>query len=229
MDHTQLFPERGKTLIFSLNEKRIRIKGESGEVATILLNDRETTLNTPVHNQYIIKIHRAMESRPLVVTIRDYVPERRKIYINDEVIYLSIILVNGDSVDLEYQIVEKDKVEILNIGTLGELVEKLKIDEDKVIRVNQAFVLNTYTLNEEDSILIEDRLEELEDNESIREEIKEEETDKEIIEVRSQKIAQEDLDKKIDRNREQVIVETVNIQQEEYLTLSVNGKNISLP
>ncbi|MEG0012682.1 MAG: hypothetical protein RR324_03565, partial [Cellulosilyticaceae bacterium] len=74
MDHTQLFPERGKTLIFSLNEKRIRIKGESGEVATILLNDRETTLNTPVHNQYIIKIHRAMESRPLVVTIRDYVP-----------------------------------------------------------------------------------------------------------------------------------------------------------
>ncbi|MEG0325932.1 MAG: hypothetical protein RR618_05330 [Cellulosilyticaceae bacterium] len=77
MDHTQLFPERGKTLIFSLNEKRIRIKGESGEVATILLNDRETTLNTPVHNQYIIKIHRAMESRPLVVTIRDYVPARR--------------------------------------------------------------------------------------------------------------------------------------------------------
>lgn len=206
MDHTQLFPKRGKTLMFSLNEERIRIKGESGEIATILLNDRETTLNTPVHNQDTIKIHRATEGRPLVVTIRDYVPERRKIYINHEAIYLPIILVNGDSVDLEYQIVEKDKVEILNIGTLGELVEKLKIDEDKVIRVNQTFVLNTYTLNEEDSILIEDRLEELEDNESVREEIKEEEIAKEIIEVRSQEIT-----------------------QEEYLTLSVNGKNINLP
>lgn len=166
IDHTQLFPKRGKTLMFKLNGERIRIKGESGEAAYLLLNGKEATLNTPIHNQDIIKIHRATEGKSLVVTIRDYVSETRKIYINSQVIYLPIILVGGDSASLDYQIAEKDEIEILNINTLGELLHNLKISINKKITVNQESVFNTYILNEGDSILIEDKIEKLQETEA---------------------------------------------------------------
>lgn len=216
IDHTQLFSRRGKTLMFRLNEERIRIKGENGEAASIMLNGREATLNTPVHNKDIIKIHRATEGKSAVVTIKDYVKEKMKIYINYEVIYLPIVLVNGDSVPLDYQIAEKDEVEILTMNTLGELLKEFNIGEEKIVKVNETSTVNTYILREDDSILIEDKLEGLQKYEVVKEAIEEDDYD-EKIEKESQR--EEEIGSELG----------LEIQGEECLTLSVNGKTISLP
>lgn len=184
MDHTHIFPERGKTLMFKLNNERIRIKGTTGTPAALLLNGMPATIETPISAYDTITLIPAVAGEDAVAYINTYLEgvENLTVQLETEKITLPVILANGDCVDSTYEIRNQDEINLLSPKTLEELFDLMKKTvNETVFMVNFNRVEGDYILQDADVILIQamhassdnEQKEETNDAEELLETIKE--------------------------------------------------------
>lgn len=156
--YTEIFPTKGKTLMFKCNGERIRIKGESGEPAVIFLNDQISSLEENINEGDNIHMIFAKSGVNGVGYVKDYMKDYQEpitLYVNDEVMQLPIILVNGDISSKEQMIQDGDEIEFKDIHTLFELCQLLQMElEEKVITIEGKEENGDYLLQPFDSIEI---------------------------------------------------------------------------
>lgn len=160
IEHTDIFPSKGKTLMFKYNDERIRIKGSSGEPATLFLNNQIVSLEEPIKQDDELTIIYAKPGKDAKTQVKQYIASQEKMHlrINDEQTLLPMILVNGDVTEEAYAIQNGDTIEVIKISNLFELLKVLQMDiEEKVIEVNGLEVTGDYCLQEQDCILIKDK------------------------------------------------------------------------
>ncbi len=157
IEHTEIFPKKGKTLMFKLNGERQRLKGENGIPANILLNGKQATINDMLTEEDLIQVEKATPGVDGQAAVSQYVKDIIKVSVNGTAFTIPIVLVNGDYVSLDYQIKENDDVKVTSPHNLGDLLEFLAISyENKILMVNLSRVELDYKIRNGDAILIDD-------------------------------------------------------------------------
>jgi len=155
IEHTDIFPKKGNTLMFKLNDERIRIKGENGILANILLNGSTATINDILSEQDTLQVERATTGKDAMATIAQYVKDPIEVTIDGTKLTIPIIMVNNDCVPLDYKIRENDDVKLIYPKDLAELLDALSIDyKNKILMVNFNKEDTDYKFQNKDSILI---------------------------------------------------------------------------
>lgn len=156
IEHTAIFPQRGKTLMFKLNGERIRVKGEKGTPATITLNGALATINDHVVEGDHIVVEFATAGQDGIAKVGDYVESTYSVTVNGTQYMLPLALLNDEIVSYETPIEEAVTLELLEIKTLDELLKALNYNmENQVVTVNLEVVPETYKLMSNDVILID--------------------------------------------------------------------------
>ena len=160
IEHTAIFPQRGKTLMFKLNGERVRVKGEKGTPATITLNNELATINDHVVEGDHIVVEFATAGQDGIAQVGDYVENPYRVTVNGREYMLPLARLNEEIVNYDVAIEEGMTLELLEIKTLDELLKTLNYtEENQVVTVNLEVVPEDYKLMEEDVILI-DKIEE---------------------------------------------------------------------
>lgn len=160
IEHKQIFPAKGKTLMFKYRGERIRIKGSNGEAATIFLNNQIASLEDAIEDGDELTMIFSKSGKDGSAKLKDYVhkEELKQVFINNEEMELPIILVNGDIKPLEESICEGDDIKVLEVHTMIELLNYLHMKpNEKHILVNKEEVSYDYLLCEGDRIDIQDK------------------------------------------------------------------------
>lgn len=159
--HTQIFPANGKTLMFKLNEERVRIKGKIGEISKLQVNGEDTSLEIEIEEGDHITFYPAQDGEPGRAIVKAYIDNEaiKHITFENNKLVLPIVLVNGDCGRFDYRIKDNDLVQIIQVETLGQLFEALQIDTDgKRIMVGQEVVDDSYAISDQDVITIQELL-----------------------------------------------------------------------
>lgn len=160
IEHTAIFPQRGKTLMFKLNGERVRVKGEKGTPATITLNNELATINDHVVEGDHIVVEFATAGQDGIAQVGDYVENPYSVTVNGREYMLPLARLNEEIVNYDVAIEEGMTLELLEIKTLDELLKTLNYtEENQVVTVNLEVVPEDYKLMGNDVILI-DKIEE---------------------------------------------------------------------
>ena len=174
VEHTHIFPTRGKTLMFKYNEERIRIKGGNGEVAVIFLNDQIVSLEEPIREGDEITLVYAKQGEDATVRLKQYIDKDEELHvtIDGQEMTLPLVFVNGDLCTYDYSVQEGDSIQIIKIHTVFELLNRLQMNtEEKIVEVNGSEVSGNYYLQDQDRIRLRNKQNVVEDKEEIIETI----------------------------------------------------------
>ncbi|MGL4798557.1 MAG: cell division protein FtsA [Cellulosilyticaceae bacterium] len=155
IQHTQIFPTNGKTLMFKLNEERIRIKGKVGKPSTLLLNNSPASLETTIEEGDEVLLIEAKAGEDAMATVAMYVAEEDKktIIIDGKTIQLPLIFVGGDCVDFKYHIQSQDCVTLCRLDTIESFLRQMgKEWRAGCVQVNGQCVATDYQLKHNDVI-----------------------------------------------------------------------------
>ncbi len=136
-----LFPKRGKDLVFTINGKERIIRGKPGESAEILLNGQPADIHTRLHGNDIIEVRRSTTGPAAQIDI-EALPEFKKnfkVNVNGQDVKASRVAeVNGHLQSGFYGIHSGDDVRILDYDTAEQIAALLDIEitPDTVIIVN---------------------------------------------------------------------------------------------
>jgi len=134
-----LFPKRGKALLFSVNGKSRMMRGTPGEACVIMVNGDPADMYTQIHNGDRITVTPSTAGEPASLELGKLpeLSEYLHIYVNGQKIDLpKTAKVNGISQNEFYQIQEGDDIEITNSYTIREVAVFLDVPLGEVIRVN---------------------------------------------------------------------------------------------
>lgn len=134
-----LFPKRGKALLFTINGKSRMVRGNAGEAAVIQVNGDPADMYTQVHNGDRIQVtpSTAGDAATLELGKLPELAEQLHIYVNGQKVELPKNAdVNGTRQNEYYQIQENDEILITNSVTVRELAEILDVPLGGDIRVN---------------------------------------------------------------------------------------------
>ena len=156
IEHTDIFPQRGKTLMFKLNGERVRIKGEKGTPASITLNGQPATINDHIVEGDRIEVIKATPGCEGMAQVGDYIEEALHISMNGEAYTVPLVFESGERITYDSAITENMQLEIQETYTVGSFLETLNIDiTNKIITVNLEIVDKDYCFKEGDSLLID--------------------------------------------------------------------------
>lgn len=156
IEHTDIFPKRGRTLMFKCNGERVRIKGEKGIPAVILLNGKEAAINDHIVEGDCIEVELGIPGKAGMAFVEDYISDSIGITLNGNDLTLPLIKLNEKIVGLNEELQENDNLEVIDIKCLREVLEALKIDtEGQLVTVNFNVVTLDYQLQNGDSILVD--------------------------------------------------------------------------
>nr|WP_302600282.1 cell division protein FtsA [uncultured Cellulosilyticum sp.] len=159
IEHTAIFPQRGKTLMFKLNGERMRIKGEKGTPATITLNGNLATINDLITEGDRIEVDFATAGEDGKAIIKDYIENPFSITINGQSYTMPLTLLNDEIVDVNTEIVENAELTILELTRLDEILKELHYTQPhQIVTVNLEVVAHDYMLQPNDNILIDEIL-----------------------------------------------------------------------
>lgn len=136
-----LFPKRGKDLVFTINGKERIVRGKPGESAEILLNGQPADIHAQLHGNDIIEVRRSTAGPAAEMDI-EALPEFKqnfKVNVNGQDVETSRVAhVNGQMQTGFYGIKSGDDVRILDYDTAEQIAALLDIDltPDTVIIVN---------------------------------------------------------------------------------------------
>lgn len=125
-----LFPKRGRELNFTVNGKSRMHRGELGEAAEILINDRAASLNTPIqaNDKIFIRPSTPGEAAKLMV---EELPEYKgviRVLVNGKHVECpKYVEANGELVSNFYEIKEGDKIVNLDYYTLKQVLDFMDI------------------------------------------------------------------------------------------------------
>lgn len=141
LSNESIFPKRGADLNYTLNGKVKFIRGNAGEPAVILLNDKETGMNHPIQAGDHITIKESTKgenAKALLGEVADF-GSMISFEVNDIMVncpkYASV---NGRLEFESYEINNNDHIEILNYYTLSQLMQFMDIETPHEVFVNGA-------------------------------------------------------------------------------------------
>lgn len=135
-----LFPRRGTSLNFTLNDKTRMIRGELGEAAQITLNGHEANINSKISKNDKIYIKESTEGSPAeysVGQLAEYKESMSFIINGLNVTCPKFAEVNGELVPASYMIQENDIIHIRDYYSVEQILQFMDIDvTGKIVRVN---------------------------------------------------------------------------------------------
>lgn len=136
-----LFPKRGKTVVYQLDGKTRMQRGLPGEAATITVNRKEADIHTKIVNgdKIVVKSSTAGDDAHITLEKIPELSEKIKIVVNDtEILLDKFAVVNGVPQLSSYQIQNKDNIEIHNWYTVQQIAQlaDVVLDDTVTILVN---------------------------------------------------------------------------------------------
>lgn len=137
-----LFPKRGRELAFLVNGARRIVRGEAGESATVYMNGRIVSINTPLEPNCEIIVEPSTAGRAAECTLEqleEYTSDSVAFVVNGSIVRCPKFLeVNGSLRLPSYEIQEGDEIETRSFYTVGQLAEFMDVDvnQEHVILVN---------------------------------------------------------------------------------------------
>ena len=131
-NYNNLFPKRGKNLVFTLDDNEKTFRGNLGDSSKIIVNGEEVDIHYPVKNNDNVELIEATAGEDAKVLVYE-LPVYKKFIIeinNKQIVCPRIIKANNDYVNEFYSINEGDIIQIFNYYTLDELLTYLEISLD---------------------------------------------------------------------------------------------------
>lgn len=125
-----LFPKRGKTLIYYVNGEKRMLRGKEGETAIVRLNGKQTGMSSPLEQNSKIDIIPSTRGSDAVLEISslpEYSSNMTIIFNGKEITCPRFVTVNGNLVSGFYQVKDQDRIEILGYYTLEQVLEFMDI------------------------------------------------------------------------------------------------------
>ena len=125
-----LFPKRGKSLIYYVNGEKRMLRGKEGEAAIVRLNGKQTGMSTHVEKNCkvdIIPSTRGADARLEISSLREYRSNMKIIFNGKEIVCPRFVTVNGSLVSGFYEVREGERIEILGYYTLEQVLEFMDI------------------------------------------------------------------------------------------------------
>ncbi len=125
-----LFPKRGKSLIYYVNGEKRMLRGKEGEAAIVRLNGKQTGMSTHVEKNCkvdIIPSTRGADARLEISSLRECRSNMKIIFNGKEIVCPRFVTVNGSLVSGFYEVREGDRIEILGYYTLEQVLEFMDI------------------------------------------------------------------------------------------------------
>lgn len=125
-----LFPKRGKSIIYTVNGEERMLRGKQGESSSIKMNGVEVGMNTPVTQNAKIDIEPSTAGEDAVLEIED-IPEYKAtikfMFNKKEILCPRFVIVNGEFVSGFYDIKDGDEIEFQDYYTLKQVLEFMDI------------------------------------------------------------------------------------------------------
>lgn len=125
-----LFPKRGKSIIYTVNGEKRMLRGKQGESSLIKMNGVEVGMNTPVTQNAKIDIEPSTAGEDAVLEIED-IPEYKAtikfMFNKKEILCPRFVIVNGEFVSGFYDIKDGDEIEFQDYYTLKQVLEFMDI------------------------------------------------------------------------------------------------------
>lgn len=143
LDNNVLFPRRGDSLVFTLNDEEKVIKGELGDACVVYLNNDVSNLHAPLRsNDYInlVPSTKGPKGRTNIAKLKSN-NQKLNLTVNGMNVTLpNLCTVNGDIKVDSYEIQDNDTVEMLDYLSVNQVLEllDLSVAEDEEIYVNNA-------------------------------------------------------------------------------------------
>jgi cell division protein FtsA len=136
-----LFPKRGKTIPYYVNNESRLLRGEAGDGAKITVNGKEESLNTKISVNDIIEIISSTEGSPAHGTVGELPEYKRKgnieLSVNGKKIACPrMVKVNGTVALESYEIIENDRIDILDYYTIEEVMEVMDMPAPDYFYIN---------------------------------------------------------------------------------------------
>lgn len=146
----ELFPKRGQELKFSVNGTTRIVRGEAGESASVYMNDRPASINTPLEPNSEIVITPSTQGAPAVCTLEqleEYSSAGMTFIVNGRIVRCPKFLEVNGSLELpSYEIQTGDQIESRNFYTVGQLAEFMDVEldmEHEIVVNNRVATLDT--------------------------------------------------------------------------------------
>ena len=102
---------------------------EIGEPAKIYVNNKIGNLNTTLQNGDVVKIKKGTKGKKVIPCLYDCIPREKIIFIDDKPFNLiKDVRINGIEIKGNPKLNEEDRIEIIEINTVKELLEYLNED-----------------------------------------------------------------------------------------------------
>ena len=220
-----LFPRRGKELNFTVNGKVRLARGSVGEAAVIMVNGKETNMNSAIEQNDKIEVKESTIGQPAVMTVGqlDEFKSVVQFMVNGKMVSCpKFAYVNGNLQSEYYEIQENDKILMENFYTVKQLFEFLDIDITRCdVYVNNVLaeadtkVYENFTVDTRDfSYNTEEELAQEEESQPATEQNSKEENIGEQEDSQASQVSQGDDENHPQGNREIVVM--------------VNGTNVKL-
>jgi len=134
-----LFPRRGKTLEFSVDDKKRMVRGELGEAAIVTLNGKPVGINSPIQSNDKIEITYSTIGNDAKYEVQK-LPEYNGVIsykFNGKLVTCpKFVMANGKLVSGFYEIKENDDIKIINYYTLNQVLEFMDLPYKGIFYVN---------------------------------------------------------------------------------------------
>lgn len=158
----QIIGRSGRNLTFTLNGEKQLLKGELATLAEITLNGMPVTLETTVKQGDKLEFKPAKSGNNAEVKVSDIagIVEARKVFIDGiEYPFGVIVRVNGKQISGDYQIQNSDNISIVEIETLGDLMQTFTFDASTLSYYKSGKLLSVdYYLHDDDDIVTADKV-----------------------------------------------------------------------
>lgn len=159
----RLIPERGKSLVYSLNDKSKRVSGTYGEAARVFVNGTLASLDTPIKHKDTIVVEEALHGSDAMVRLSEVVDVQREVYLEEGPLALVRSLsVNGNPLSIDaasdYWIQAHDHIKVEAITTVAELMAFKGLDSHRGLLVNGRQAHPALSLRSGDFVTLESDL-----------------------------------------------------------------------
>lgn len=137
-----LFPKRGKEIVFTINNEKRMVRGEAGEGAVIQINGKDASFNTKIAENDIIEIIPSTQGKDAVCIMNSLPEFKRKgnlnLIVNDkEITCPRMVKVNGEISFENYEVKDQDEIEVLDYYYLSQLLELMDMPQPLEFYINQ--------------------------------------------------------------------------------------------
>ncbi|MDF2557541.1 MAG: hypothetical protein K0R71_1369 [Bacillales bacterium] len=156
-----LIAKAGKNLVVYVNGQMKKLFGEVGEHGVIYVNDKPSSISTPIKSQDQIVIVPAKHGEEPNVRLIEMIPLTVSFILNGmEMSTITNVLINGKIADGDVQLNDQDKIEFDQIVTVEDLRKKMLIQDTYNVIVNGSIVFDGYIVVDGDIIETSERIDE---------------------------------------------------------------------